>query len=159
MKEHDGYNPTEMPRRESEHTRIGSAGSAQLHEEPGQRRQTGRAQPGETVWVCVSIIKADRREEFARFVKEVKAPAVRAVRPAEQASIRFLEPVAPNADGTWSFVWLMDPALPGETYEIAPVFEEFYGHQKAVAHLRHWDEMHVGDQLFYESVQAAPEAW
>ncbi len=159
MKKHDGYNPAEMPRRESEHSRMGSAGSALLQEEPGQRTHTGRAQPGETVWVCVSIIKAERRDEFARFVREVKAPAVRAVRPAAHTTVRLLEPADPNADGTWSFVWIMDPALPGETYEMEPMFEEFYGHQKAVEHLRHWNEMHVGDQLFYEAAQTAPDAW
>jgi hypothetical protein len=159
MKKHDGYNPAEMPRRESDHTQARSVGSALLHEEPGQRVHTGRAQQGETVWICVSIVKADRRDEFARFVREVKAPAARAVRPDAHASVRFLEPSAPNADGTWSFLWLMDPALPGETYELGPMFEEFYGHQQAVTHLRHWDDMQVGDQLFYEAVQTGHHSW
>jgi hypothetical protein len=158
MKEHGGYSPTEMPPRESEHSQAFGAGSEMLHEQPGQRYH-GRALSGEIVWVCISIVKPDQREEFARFVREVKAPAVRAVKPGPHATVRLLEPVAPNADGTWSFIWLMDPVLPGETYEIEPLFEEYYGHQQAVEHLRHWREMHVGDQLFYESVQSAPDAW
>jgi hypothetical protein len=29
----------------------------------------------------------------------------------------------------------------------------------AVEHLRHWREMHIGDQLFYEVVQTGPETW
>jgi hypothetical protein len=159
MKEHEGYNPAEMPRRESEHAAGASAGSALLHEQPGEHVHAGRAQHGQTVWVCVSVIKADRRDEFSSFVREVLAPAARAVRPAEHASVRFLEPATPGADGTWSFVWLMDPALPGETYEVGPIFEDAYGHQKAVEYGKRWDDMHVGDQLFFEAVQTGPEAW
>lgn len=158
MKEHEGYNPAEMPRRESEHVAT-SAGSALLHEEPGVHIHAGRAQHGQPVWVSVSVIKADRRDEFSRFVREVVAPAARAARPAEHASVRFLEPVAPGADGTWSFVWLMDPALPGATYEVQPILEAAYGHHKAVEYGKRWDDMHVGDQLFFEAVQTGPEVW
>ena len=156
----EGYNPAEMPRRESEHAAAYDAGPlAGFGQTPRAATAARHAAPGETVWICVSIVKADKREEFRRFVAEIKAPAVRAVKPEAHSSVRLLEPTAPNADGTWSFVWLIDPAVPGEDYETAPMLEEFYGHQKAVEYLRRWDEMHVGDQLLYETKQASAEDW
>ena len=156
----DGYSPAEMPRREGEHKAARGEGPATLSAEPEPGSAAARrAEPGDTVWVCVSIVKADQREAFRRFIAEIKAPAVRAVNPGAHASVRLLEPTAPNADGTWSFVWLMDPTVPGEDYEMEPMFEEFYGHQKAVEHLRRWDDMHVGDQLFYEATQTATDLW
>lgn len=118
-----------------------------------------RAGPGETVWVFVSVVWPQRREEFLDFVREVNAPAARAVKPEAYATMRLLEPTQPNADGTWSFVWLMDPVLPGEDYELQPVLEGFYGPRLAAEHLRHWQEMQVGDQLFYEVTQTAPADW
>ena len=61
-----------------------------------------RAVTGEPVRVCVDRIKADRRDDYRRFLDEVKAPAVRGVRPEAHRSVRLLEPTSPNPDGTWS---------------------------------------------------------
>ncbi len=112
-----------------------------------------RAVTGEPVWVCVDRIKADRRDDYRRFLDEVKAPAVRGVRPEAHRSVRLLEPTSPNPDGTWSFVWLMDPALPGEDYDAAAMFTAFYGSEKAAEYLRLWEEFEVGEQVCFEMVQ------
>lgn len=113
-----------------------------------------RAAPGQAVWVCIDRIKPDRRDEFRRFLYEVKGPAVRAVRPEAHASVRLLEPAAPNPDGSWPFIWLMDPAVSGEDYETSAMFEAYYGPEKAAEHLRAWDGFCVEEQLFFEMVQA-----
>lgn len=158
--DHDGYSPTEMPRRESDHAAAGGQATAAAAAESMSFAEAAvRARPGETVWVCISVVRPSMREEFLHFVRDVKAPAMRTVRPHAHASVRLLEPTAPNGDGTWSFIWLMDPAVPGEDFEMAPAFEEYYGPAKAAEYLREWESMHVGDQLFYEATQTAPPVW
>jgi hypothetical protein len=113
-----------------------------------------RAARGESVLVCVSTIKADRRDDFRRYLDEVKGPAVQAVKPDVHASVRLLEPSQPNADGTWTFVWLMDPAIVGEDYEMEPMYEAFYGHDQVAERMREWDECHATEQVCYELVQS-----
>ena len=158
--DHEGYNPAEMPRSEATHAHPRGAGSDMLLAEPEKLQHAGRrARDGETVYVCISIIKPDQREEFARFVREVEAPAVQALRPRAHASVRLLEPAGPNADGSWSFVWLMDPVAPDEDYRLGPLFDEYFGHEKGRQHLRHWDDMHVGPQIVYETRQGADDGW
>ncbi len=149
-----GYNPAEMPAHES-----GFSGPLEEPEPVKAARivdlrpRARRAAAGDTVWVCISIVKPDKREAFVRHVREVKAPAVRATRPEAHASVRLLEPSGPSADGTWSFVWLMDPVVAGEDYEIEPIYEAYYGAQKARQHVKEWNDCHVGEQLFYAVTQ------
>jgi hypothetical protein len=112
-----------------------------------------RAVPGQPVWVCIDRIKPERRDEFRRFLFEVKLPAVRAVRPEAHASVRLLEPATPNPDGTYAFIWLMDPAMPGEDYDTSAMFAAFYGPETAAEHMRRWEDFSVGEQQFYEMIQ------
>jgi hypothetical protein len=112
-----------------------------------------RAAVGETVWVCVDRVKPDLRDEYRRFLFEVKAPAVRSVRPEAHGSVRLLEPAAPNPDGTWPFIWIMDPVMPGEDYDTAAILEAFYGPAVAAGHMRRLDEMCAEEQSFHEMIQ------
>ena len=112
-----------------------------------------RAAPGQPVWVCIDRIKAERRDEFRRFLFEVKLPAVRAIRPDAHASVRLLEPASPNPDGTWAFIWLIDPAMPGEDYDTSRMFRTFYGPDAAAEHMRRWEDFSVEEQQFYEMIQ------
>ena len=109
-----------------------------------------RASVGQSMLVCIDTIKADKREEFRRYLYEVKAPAVRAANPAAHASVRLLEPTSPNPDGTWTFIWLMDPAVEGEDYEMEPMYEAYYGRDKVDEYMRQWDDCHVFEQVYYE---------
>jgi hypothetical protein len=113
-----------------------------------------RAAHGQSVLVCLSTIKPDKREDFIRYVEEVKAPAVAAIKPAAHASVRLLEPSQPNPDGTWTFVWLMDPVLDGEDYAMEPMYEAFYGPEDVGERMQEWDDCHACEQVCYELVQA-----
>lgn len=113
-----------------------------------------RAAQGQPVLVCVSTIKADKRDDFRHYLDEVKAPAVRAIKPDVHASVRLLEPSHPNADGTWTFIWLMDPVVEGEDYEMEPMYGAFYGQAHVAERMREWDECHASEQVCYELVQS-----
>jgi hypothetical protein len=112
-----------------------------------------RAAPGQPVWVCIDRIKPERRDDFRQFLFEVKLPAVRAVRPEAHASVRLLEPAAPNPDGTWAFIWIMDPAIAGEDYDTEAMFAAFYGPETAADYMRRWEDFSVDEQQFYEMIQ------
>lgn len=150
-----GYNPAEMPPHE---TAIGEA----LHAGAGTgtvglvdlRPRRRRALPGDAVRVAVSVIRPDGRDAFARHVREVTAPAFQAVRPEVYATLRLLEPSEAEADGSWSFVWLMDPALPEADYEVAPVYEAYFGAERAAQRLAEWRDLHVGARRVLRTVQS-----
>ncbi len=152
---HDrGYNPAEMPIHETEFSgplhepeAVAASRTVELH--PYGRR----AVAGEPVGVRVSVIRPDRRDTFARHVREVLGPAVQGVKPQTYASLRLLEPSRPDQDGTWSFVFLIDPAAPDEDLEAASIYEAFYGPDAAREHLRAWDDCHAGEQLVYRVTQ------
>ncbi len=112
-----------------------------------------RAVPGQPVWVCIDRIKPERRDDFRQFLFEVKLPAVRAVRPGAHASVRLLEPATANPDGTLAFIWLMDPAMPGEDYDTSAMFATHYGPEMAAELMRRWEDFAVEEQQFYETVQ------
>ena len=59
-----------------------------------------RATTNQPVLVCISTIKADKRDAFRRHTDEIKAPAVRGVKPEVHVSVRLLEPAGANPDGT-----------------------------------------------------------
>jgi hypothetical protein len=112
-----------------------------------------RAITGQPVWVCIDTIKPERRDEFRRFLFEIKLPAVQAIRPTAHASVRLLEPAASNPDGSWPFIWLIDPAIPGEDYDTEAMFAAFYGPEMAAEYMRRWEDFSVGEQQFHEMIQ------
>ena len=85
---------------------------------------------GQRMWVRIETIKADKREEFERFVHTILRPAVERVEPAMARQVRFLHPRAANADGTYTYVFLMDPLVEGydyAEYEIGELLKRAYG--------------------------------
>lgn len=150
-----GYNPAEMPPLESVHAgRLEEPNAVKAARVVDLRPCPRHARAGEPVRICFSIVKSDRRETFARHVSEITAPAFRAVRPDAYGSLRLLEPSRPNVDGSWTFVWLMDPAVPGEDYEIEPVYEACYGVERGSRHVGEWEDCHVRERLVYALAQS-----
>ena len=91
-----------------------------------------RAAPGDTIYVVEHVVRADRRGQFERFLQD----DVLARRPpgggADTTVARVLRqtrvvyPVRANEDGT-SVPVLMDPVVPGETYNIRALLRRVYG--------------------------------
>ncbi len=67
---------------------------------------------------------------------------------------RILHPVAPEADGTWSYIFFVDPVLNGVDYGIEPMLVKIYGEAKAKEYMQLLSETDAGEQKSYRTVQS-----
>ena len=92
-----------------------------------------RAAPGDTIYVVEHVVRADRRGQFERFLQNTYWPVVRQVARFDTTVARVLRqtrviyPVRANDDGTFSYLFLMDPVVHGETYNIRALLRRVYG--------------------------------
>ena len=120
--------------------------------------ETTRAVEGERMWIRINTIKADKREEFERFVHTILRPAVEQVEPAMARQVRFLHPREANADGTYTYVFLMDPLVEGydyAEYEIGELLKRAYGDTLGQEHDELGDEAMAAPQSGYDLTQSA----
>jgi hypothetical protein len=156
MKGHDGYNPAEMPRRESEHGGAGEPVPAlrpidtSLGVSPAPR-----ARPGDRVSLWIDVIRPEKRGEWERLLHDVLGPAVLRCAPAVLRRIRLLEPAGPNPDGSWTFAIVPDPYVEDVEYDAKIYVEEAFGRARADEFDRGWDECHATPQYTIELRESA----
>ena len=123
-------------------------------QQPKPKRNT--AQAGDKVWVIVNSVKADKRAQFERFVTAIFWPGAAKLSPAEQRvfrQTRVLNLTAPEADGTYSYLFIMDPLILGANYEIDHLLQKEYGAAKATEYLKLYGSSLAGKQHQYLMVQ------
>jgi hypothetical protein len=91
-------------------------------EEP--EKPSTRAAEGDTVLVVLNHVKADKREQFEEALHGIGLlwwkKKVEKLGPAsQQVQVRALYPTEPNEDGTFTYVLLMDPVIPGVDYSLS----------------------------------------
>lgn len=95
-----------------------------------------RAAPGDTMYVIEHFVRADRRAQFERFLTDSYWPAVRRLAATDSASAhvlrqtRVLYPLRANEDGSYSYVFLTDPVVRGESYNILEQLRRVYSPQE-----------------------------
>ncbi len=114
-----------------------------------------RAHKGEGLWVVLNHIRAEKREGFEYFLHSILMPAIAHTHPETYNSVRVLHPTRQNEDGTFTFVFLMDPVIPGAIYDINEILHEYYKPELANEYMKIWDESLATPQLEYEVVQSA----
>ena len=102
---------------------------------PQQRTDTGgprptapapalpRAADGDTVVVAVIRVRPDRRAQFEQFIEMISSAGVRpgaldSLSTAVFTHTRTLYPTAPDSDGTFHYLFIFDPIIPGASYDI-----------------------------------------
>lgn len=111
---------------------ISTAGFAQ-----GKGKTTARSQAreGDEVWVIVNTIKADKREQFEKWVFEIFWPAGLKKLTGNQRKAfqqtRILAPTKANDDGTWSYLYLMDPVAKDSNYDVETLLKQLFSEQQA----------------------------
>lgn len=116
-----------------------------------------RAAEGETVWVLLNHIKADKREQFEKFIHEIFWPKAVDLAPADRQAFRqtrVLHPTEPNEDGTWTYVFLMDPLIPEQSYKILYYLKKMYSEEKAKEYHKMWKESYSTPQEGYTCIQS-----
>ncbi len=126
---------------------------------PSAAVPAARAATGDTVWVLVNRIKADKREQFERFVEEFWASSLKLgeTDPTERRVFqhtRVLNPTRPNADGTYTYIFIMDPVIPGGNYDIESTLKRMYPADEAARRLKMFEETLAGEQSGWTVVQS-----
>jgi hypothetical protein len=99
------------------------------------RTEPAKVAPG-TMWVLLNHVKADQRASFERFAYERLLPALKKGAAADpilkkvHGQTRMLVPKEANPDGTYTYIWLMDPVAPGADYEYRAILEKAYSKQE-----------------------------
>jgi len=112
-----------------------------------------RASVGQTVWVISNRVKADKVSQFEEFNFSVLGPAAAENFPETKNTVRSLRPVEPNKDGTYTYFYLMDPAISPDGYDMAKALSTEYGKEKSDEYMKMFRECLVGEQEMAVTVQ------
>jgi hypothetical protein len=77
----------------------------------------------------INVIKTDKREQFEDYVRKFDAAAakVSVIDPAIKQMVtqtRLLKATKANEDGTFTYIWLMDPLVEGAVYDMGVILEK-----------------------------------
>jgi hypothetical protein len=116
-----------------------------------------RAAEGEKVWVIINHVKADKRQQFERFVNELFWPMASKLGTEEQKvfrQTRVLHPTKAEADGTFSYLFIMDPVIEGGDYNIEALLKKMYSAEKAAEYNRLFEDTQASEQTSYMTTQS-----
>ncbi|GAC1369363.1 MAG: hypothetical protein NVS3B25_13310 [Hymenobacter sp.] len=111
---------------------------------------------GDTVWVVAYSVKPDKRAQYERFVNQFLWPSAAKLGPADQRAFRqtrVLNPVKPEADGNYAYLFIMDPVQKGIDYSILHLLKKAYGNDKGAEYYKLFTDSVVGGAKVYSSVQ------
>ncbi len=128
--------------------------SYQTYVDPRERENI-RAHEGEDMWVVLNHIRAEKCKIFEHFLHNILMPALAHVHPETYNKIRILRPALPDKDGTYTYIFLMDPVVPDGIYNIGEIIHEFYRPEQADGFMKIWDEALASPQVEYDMVQSA----
>lgn len=123
--------------------------------EPVVKNSTIRAKEGETMCVLLNHVKADRRDEFEHFMRDLIMPIVARTSPAVLDQTRVLFPTRPNNDGSFTYIFLMDPLVADGEYRFRTILEQEYPPEKIEEYLPLFYDSLVVDQVEFVVTQSA----
>jgi hypothetical protein len=133
---------------------MGTVDKHIIHDEENQRERI-RAVDGEKMRVLLNHVKPDRRKEFERLMHEIiKQIAVRSEIHVLNRT-RILHPTGPNEDGTYTYIFLMDPVVPDGEYSFEKLLQLAYSTEEAEELSKLFSESLVSPQVGYEVIQTA----
>jgi hypothetical protein len=119
----------------------------------------GLGQVGDTIYFVDIPVRADAREPFETFVQNTLWPAFQEYTtpampgPELIRRIRFLMPHA-ESDGAFTYTFILDPAVPGLSYNVLDILTQKYGEATARAHYDMWTAMWARDFTVRRFVQS-----
>lgn len=123
----------------------------------GNAQNRMMAKSGESVWIFLNPVKADQREQFERFLHEIFWPGAKKLSAADQKvfrQTRILHPTKPEADGTYSYFFIMDPVVEGGDYDIPSLLKKMYGEAKGMEYNALFENSLNGPQIGYLEKQS-----
>lgn len=93
--------------------------------------KANRASANDSVLIVLNHVKPDKVAQFEDFNKNYLAPAGAESNPGVKATVRMQKPVSKNADGTFTYVYMMDPYKSNFNYSIEQTLAAKFGEEKA----------------------------
>lgn len=115
---------------------------------------------GDTVRVVVNHVRHDRREQFERFMREVLRPTMDRAAPGDPETAdhirraRFLKPVRMDADSTYAYLFIVDPAANSTPYNFVRLIQRSYPPEQAGEYVRMYRESLARPSESYTLVNA-----
>ncbi|HEX8530326.1 MAG TPA: hypothetical protein VF646_09900, partial [Cytophagales bacterium] len=93
---------------------------------------SAQGQGNDTVWVFVDHVKADKREQYEKFIEDFWAASTKLKGREREvfSKTRTLRPAKADADGTYPYAFLMDPVVTGGEYSIEALLVMMHGQEK-----------------------------
>ena len=119
------------------------------------------ASPGESMWVILNHVKADKRQEFEKFVYEILLPALKEDAKVDLKSkkiieqTRMLEPRRANKDSSYTYIWLMDPIVKDADYSYPGILNKVYSPEETKKYISMNDECLVSPQIGFRVKQGS----
>ncbi len=95
-----------------------------------------RAAANDSVLIVLNYVKPDKVEQFENFNMNILSPAGAETNPQAKATIRMQKPVSKNADGTYTYIYLMDPFRGNLNYDIEYSLKAKFGKEKADEYMK-----------------------
>ena len=115
-----------------------------------------RAVEEEPVMVLVNRIKADKKEVFEELIyNDIQKNSKEAggFLAEVTSSVRILNPINPDEDGNFTYVFIMDPIIKGVDYSIESVLVQFFDEEVANEKVKLWADCYVEPQYGYSLTQ------
>ncbi len=106
-----------------------------LEHTPETGSDAGNNGSGALVWVLLNHIHADKREQFEWLLRDVIGLATQRSRPAAASHVRTLTPTEQNDDGSYTYIFVMDPLVEAGDYDIGDLLTQQFGQEQALAYL------------------------
>jgi len=141
---------------------LAPAAAAACAPSTGPSPFAARAAAGDTVSLVQYYVRPDGRERFEQFVRESYWPAVQRVAQTDPARVRgFMQtrivyPVRANPDGTFTYIFLLDPMVSGENYRILELLQSVYPQDEAQQRYGQWAETWARPFTSQVFVQSGP---
>lgn len=110
---------------------------------------------GDPIWVILNHIKADKRAQFEKFVYEILLPAFKKNAESDPLSrnsleqTRMLEPRQANEDGSYTYIWLMDPVVKKANYSYKSIISGVHKPEETEKYLSMLSECLDAPQVRY----------
>jgi ketosteroid isomerase-like protein len=93
-----------------------------------------RASVNDTVMIVINNIKADKVSQFEDYVKNYLGPASTELNSQVKQTVRTQKATGPNKDGSFTYIFFMDPVNSNFDYDMGVPLAVKYGEEKAAAY-------------------------
>lgn len=100
-----------------------------------QDKSTMRAEKGQEVWLIINYVKDEAKADYETFMADTFFAYLQQSdnnkTQQQYRQTRYLRPADQNEDGSWTYVFLMDPVVQDGNYDILDLFTEFHPEEEA----------------------------